>query len=73
MVPVNVTLSRRAHAFCVRHRIPEPAIKRARAGSSSSEYRPDFLVVTADLEDGRRIRMRCCHDQPGQIASLAVV
>lgn len=70
---MTVTLSRQAHAFCVRHRITEPELKRARQGSSSTEQRPDFIVVTADLEDGRRIRMRCCHDAPGQIVSLAVV
>lgn len=68
-----VTLSSRAQRTAAQHRIPEPWVHRARNGPSSTEEKPDFIVVTADLEDGRRIRMRCCHEQPGQIVSLQVV
>jgi hypothetical protein len=52
--------------------IPEPVVKRARQRPFREHQEPAFLAVYSELEDGRTLRMRCCHHDPGQIVSLGL-
>lgn len=70
---MDISLSDRARNAARRHRIPEAEVRRARHGSRCSNETAAFLIVDAELADGRRIRMRCNHEQPGQIVSIAVL
>ena len=70
MIAAEVTLSCGARAECARLGIAEPVARRARARPSSSHERPMYLVVTAELPDGRRLQMSCRHDRPHHVASL---
>jgi hypothetical protein len=65
-----VTLSDLARSTARNMGIPEPVVKRARRACFREHNEPAFLVAYAELEDGRTIRMRCCHHDPGQIVSL---
>lgn len=69
---MNVTLSCEARSTAARLRIPEPVVKRARKGCFREHEEPQFLAVYAELDDGRTLRMRCRHDEPGQIVSLGI-
>jgi hypothetical protein len=69
---VVVTLSPEARSSAARLLIPEPVVKRARQRPFREHQEPAFLVAYAELDDGRTLRMRCCHHDPGQIVSLGI-
>jgi hypothetical protein len=64
-----VTLSDLARATAQRMGLTEPEVKRARRACFREHQEPAFLVAYAEV-NGRTLRMRCCHHDPGQIVSL---
>lgn len=66
-----VTLSCLARSTAQSLGIPEPVVKRARLRPFREHEEPKFLAVYAELEDGRTLRLNCCHHDPGQIVSIA--
>jgi hypothetical protein len=67
-----VTLSDLARSTATGLGLTEPDVKRARQRPFREHQDPKFLVAYAELEDGRTLRLNCCHHDPGQIVSLAV-
>lgn len=65
-----VTLSCLARSTAESLGIPEPVVKAARLRPFREHQEPAFLAVYSELADGRTLRMRCCHHDPGQIVSL---
>jgi hypothetical protein len=66
----NVTLSDAARRSAQDIGLTEPDVKRARRAYFREHEEPAFVVYFAEVENGRTLRMRCCHHDPGQIVSL---
>jgi hypothetical protein len=67
---VTVTLSELARASARRAGVPELDVKRARHASTSERELPDCLLVYAELDDGRRLKLRCQPSRPSHVMTL---
>lgn len=65
-----VTLGDRARKFAAQIGVSEQELKAARAGSTSETEGNQYLVVWAELPDGRRIRMLCPFHIPCHIVTF---
>jgi hypothetical protein len=66
-----VTLSCLARSTAQSLGLTEPQVKRARQRPFRENTDDPKFHAYAELEDGRTLRLNCCHHDPGQIVSIA--
>lgn len=69
----SVTLGGGARHWCLTHGVEEDDLRAARAQSRSERLGLEFVTVSGELSDGRRVQMKCPREEPSHVESFRVV